>query len=60
LSCCTQRRLIFVRVRFSPDQEALFVDYADLKENFSFYDNSGLSYSLPFTPNIVEPQWGNE
>ena len=36
------------------------MDYADLKENFSFYDNSGLSYSLPFTPNIVEPQWGNE
>jgi hypothetical protein len=46
--------------RFSPDQDALFVDFPDLMGNFSFYDSSGLAYSLPFTPNIVKPQWGNE
>ena len=46
--------------RFSPDQDALFVDFPDLKENFSFYDSSGLAYSVPFTPNIVQPQWGHE
>jgi hypothetical protein len=46
--------------RFSPDQTALFVDYADETEDFSFYDNSGSTYTVPYTPRIVKPQWGNE
>ena len=48
------------RGRFSPNQDALFADYVDLDEIFSFYDNSGLAYSVPFTRNMVQPQWGNE
>ncbi len=29
------------------------MDYPDLTEDFKFYDNSGLAYTVPFTPNIV-------
>jgi hypothetical protein len=30
-----------------------------LRSNFSFFDNDGSSYSLPYTENIVNPQWGD-
>jgi hypothetical protein len=54
-----------VFVRFSADPNApyptpLFYDFPDLKDQFSFVDSGGASYTLPFSENIVQPQWGNE
>ena len=46
--------------RFSPDQDWIFTDYADATDAFRFYDNSGVAYDLPYSPEIVHPQWGHE
>ena len=38
----------------------LYIDFADSKTPFSFFDNSGREFQVPFTEDVVHSQWGNQ
>jgi hypothetical protein len=44
----------------APYPTPLYFDHVDSNTPFSFFDDGGREFTIPFTEDVVKPQWGNE